>query len=151
MKVSRRTALLGGVSLAAFAGGLGIAARPGGIAAHARQVIGRVYGADVAEHPATQAFCAAYEAFVFDKGLPGRAANAIFNLKAANLPYVQDETARMDRSIVVKFATSTNVVLAQETGAELEFAGIFHPVQSSCSNQLSHFGLLWAEPVASAG
>lgn len=149
MRITRRTALLGGFSLAAFAGGLGFAARPGGIAAHARQVIGRVYGSDVAKHPAAGEFCAAYEAFVIEKGLSGRVANAIFNMKAANLPYVQDETARMERSIAVKFATSTNVVLSQENGAELEFVGIFHPVQSSCSNQLSHFGLQWGDSVAS--
>jgi hypothetical protein len=151
MMISRRSALLGGVCLAAVAGGVGFALQPGGIAAHARQVIARVYGYDIAAHPAAQAFCEDYEAFLIEKGLTGHMVNAIFNLKAGNLSYLEDKKARLDRSIVVKFATSTNVVLSVETGEELEHFGIFHPVENSCSNQLSHLGLLPSDSVASAG
>ncbi|WP_170401414.1 hypothetical protein [Ruegeria arenilitoris] len=151
MMISRRSALLGGVCLAAVAGGVGFALLPGGIAAHARRVIARVYGSDIAAQPAAQAFCDGYETFLIEKGLSGQVANAIFNFKAGNLPYVEGKRAKLDRSIVVKFATSTNVVLSAETGVELEYSGVFHPIENSCSNQLSHLGLLSDGSVASAG
>lgn len=151
MMISRRGALLGGVCLATVIGGLRFVLQPGAIKAHAQQVIARVYGSEIAEKPATEEFTSAYENFLINKGMPGHVANAIFNLKGGNLPYVKDERAKLDRSIVVKFATSTNVVLSTETGSDLEFFGIFHPITNSCINQLSHNGLVWAEPIAQSG
>ncbi len=71
MMISRRNALLGGVCLAAVACGIGFALQPGRIAAHARRVIARVYGADIAARPAAQAFCDACETLVIQKGLSG--------------------------------------------------------------------------------
>ena len=151
MMISRRSALLGGVCLAAVAGGVAFAVKPGAIKAHAQQVIARVFGTDIALTPAAREFSEAYEVFVIDKGMSGRAVNAVFNLRAGNLPYVEDERDKLDRSIVSKFATSTNVVLSAETGADLEFFGIFHPVENGCTNQLSHTGLVWADPGAQSG
>jgi hypothetical protein len=139
MSLTRRKALLFGA--AAGAAGLGGAvlrgAGRGGVAAHALEVIERVYGPDFAAHEAAIEFAAVYEGFVLDKGLSGRLLNAWYRLGLKSAPILGNRLAEIDLSIIEKFATSTNVILASETGVPLEFIGLFQPYLSACANQLA--------------
>ncbi|MCG7519779.1 hypothetical protein [Ruegeria sp. Ofav3-42] len=57
-----------------------------------------------------------------------------------DLPYVNDKPSRINDSVVVKFATSTNVILATEQGKPLEFVALFDPFEITCQNQLGAHG-----------
>ncbi len=139
MKLTRRKALL--LAAAAGAAGLGGAALRGlgrgGVAARTLQVIERVYGPEYAAHEAAIEFAQVYEGFVLEKGLSGRLLNGWYRLGLGNAPFISGRLAEIDSSIILKFATSTNVILASETGAPLVFTGLFQPYLSACANQLS--------------
>ena len=130
--------MLGAAAGAAALGGAALrGAGRGGIAAHTLEVIERVYGPEFAAHEAAIEFAEVYEGFVLAKGLPGRVLNAWYRLGLSDAPFMSDRLAAIDSSIIVKFATSTNVVLAHETGVPLVFVGLFQPYLSACANQLA--------------
>ena len=139
MKLTRRQTLLFGAAAGTtgVAGALLRGSGPGGVAAHTLDVIARVYGPEFAAQDAAIEFAGVYEDFVLEKGLKGRLLNAFYRLGLENLPLVRDRLEAIDQSVIDKFATSTNVILAWETGVPLVFVALFHPYVTPCSNQLS--------------
>lgn len=134
----RRTLLLGAAAGAAALGGAAIrGVGRGGITAHALAIIDRVYGPDVAARDAAREFAQTYEDFVLDKGLSGLVLNAWYRLGLDHVPIMSNRIAAIEASVIDKFATSTNVVLAYETGVPLVFVGLFQPYLSPCTNQLA--------------
>jgi hypothetical protein len=137
MRLSRRGVLLSSaaaLTAAAAAGAYGLL--PGGMVAHALDVIARVYGPAIAAEPASREFAEAYERFVLEKGAQGQALNGAYRLGLDHLPLVRDRLAQIDDSIVYKFATSTNVILATETGVPLVFVTLYQPYITPCASQL---------------
>lgn len=137
MRFTRRRTL----ALGAFAGaalGLGLAARPGrGVASHALDVIREVFGPEFSSQEAAREFAQVYQAFVLEKGLSGRAVHLAYRFGLQGLPVLGTRMSRIDDSVIEKFATSTNVILAAERGEPLVFTGLFHPYETPCLNQLS--------------
>lgn len=132
MRLTRRQTLALGAAI-----GLAAAATAGrGVAAHTLDVIREVYGPEFADQPAAHEFARAYEAFVLEKGLPGRMVHLAYRLGADRIGPVGRRLGRIDESVIDKFATSTNVILAAERGEELVFVALFHPYETSCMNQL---------------
>ncbi len=135
MNLSRRKIL----ALGAGAVGVGVAYRAikgHGIAAHALDVIRTVYGQDMAQQSAASEFAQAYEEFVLEKGAQGRMLDMVYWSGLDDAPYVEDYLSRIDKSVIDKFATSTNVIKAAEEGVPLEFFTVFDPLQTPCMNQL---------------
>jgi hypothetical protein len=138
MKLTRRQTLTMGVVAGAAGIGLGLKATTGrGIGAHALAVIREVYGPEFAQQDAALAFARDYEAFVLEKGLSGRAVDLSFRLGFQRLPAVGPRLDRIDDSVIDKFATSTNVILAAERGEPLIFVGLYRPYDTPCQSQLS--------------
>lgn len=139
MRLTRRQTLAFGVAAgtAGMAGALLGGTLRGGIAQHALDVIARVYGAEFAAADAAMEFAETYESFVIEKGIRGTLLNAGFRLGLDSLPLVRGRLTSIDQSVIDKFAMSTNVVLAWETGVPLVFVVLFHPYEAPCSNQLS--------------
>ncbi|WP_170422149.1 hypothetical protein [Ruegeria arenilitoris] len=135
MKLSRRKVMALGVG--AVGAGLAYRGLKGhGIAGHALDVIRDVYGPDIAADPAALEFAQAYEAFVLEKGVQGRMLDMGYWAGLQTLPYVSDKLSRINDSVIDKFATSTNVILATERNVPLEFVALFSPYENSCQNQL---------------
>jgi hypothetical protein len=139
MRFTRRQTLLFGAAAGAagLAGATLRGAGTGGVAAHALDVIRRVYGPEFADDDAAIEFAGVYERFVLAKGVSGRLLNACYRLGLDKLPLVHGRLAAIDESVIEKFATSTNVILAWETGVPLVFVALFHPYETPCVNQLS--------------
>lgn len=138
MKLTRRQTLA--LGLGAGAAGLGLAhaaTRGGGIAAHALKVVADVYGPEFTAQEAAHQFAAAYQDFVLAKGVPGRMVHLGLRYRLDRLPVVGPRFARIDDSIIDKFATSTNVILAAERGEPLVFVALFQPYEAPCQSQLA--------------
>ncbi|RBW62081.1 hypothetical protein [Ruegeria sp. A3M17] len=136
MKFSRRNV----IALGAGVVGLGLADRVIGIAGHALGVIRDVYGPEIAKDPAALEFARAYEDFVLEKGTQGQVLDMVYWTGLQDVPYVSDKLGRINDSVVDKFATSTNVILATELGKPLEFVALFDPFLNTCQNQLGAQG-----------
>ncbi len=139
MKFSRRKV----IALGAGVVGLGLAYRGikgHGIAAHALEVIRDVYGPEIADDPVAHEFAQAYEEFVLEKGTQGQVLDMVYWTGLQDVPFVDEKLGRIKDSVVDKFATSTNVILATELGKPLEFVALFDPFLNSCQNQLGAQG-----------
>lgn len=139
MRISRRKVIALGVGVV----GAGVAYRAikgHGISRHALEVIRDVYGPDIANDPAAHAFAQAYEEFVLEKGIQGQMLDVGYWAGLQDLPYVSEKLGKINDSVVDKFASSTNVILATELGKPLEFVALFDPFQNTCQNQLGAQG-----------
>ncbi|WP_170784284.1 hypothetical protein [Ruegeria lacuscaerulensis] len=140
MSWSRRRVLALGVG----ALGAGVAYRlikGHGIAGHALDVINRIYGPQIARQDAATEFAYAYEEFVLEKGIEGKALDLGYWSGLHRLPYAKDVLGKIDDSVIDKFATSTNVIRAAEDGLPLEFVALFEPYHTPCLNQLGAFAV----------
>ncbi|WP_170558135.1 hypothetical protein [Ruegeria atlantica] len=139
MKLSRRKVMALGAGI--VGAGLAYRAIKGhGIAGHALEVIRDVYGPEIANDPAAHEFAQAYEDFVLEKGTQGQVLDLVYWSGLQDAPFVSKKLSRIDDSIIDKFATSTNVILATELGKPLEFVALFDPFQNTCQNQLGAQG-----------
>ncbi|WP_170409135.1 hypothetical protein [Ruegeria atlantica] len=139
MKLSRRKVIALGTGVV----GVGLAFRSikgHGIAGHALDVIRDVYGPEIAADPSAHEFAQAYEDFVLEKGTQGQVLDMVYWTGLQDVPYVSQKLSRINDSVVDKFATSTNVILATELGKPLEFVALFDPFQNTCQNQLGAQG-----------
>lgn len=138
MALSRRALLLAGAS---FVGGITFAAfraRPKGFIEIGRAALKRVYG--------DAAVLAAGEEFLVDADVFLRRET---KLDASRTLYFMDVAYALHPSVdandwiaafmVHRFAMSSTVVVAMETGAPVEYTGFSDPFGMPCSNQLSAF------------
>lgn len=135
MKIGRRLFAFGSVA-AALVGVRALGFADAGIVRRTLDVIEEVYGKDIARHPEAVKFAQAYQAFVRAKGVEGIGLDISYKFHMEKLPYTGSVDAKIRESVINKFATSTNVVIADETGVPLEFSLIFHPYDASCTSQL---------------
>ncbi len=138
MKLSRRALMLGAAGAVGGGSAIGaVAVRQGAIAEFVLEVVAKSFGPQFAAEPAAREFADVYEAFVDGRGGLGLTVHALYGLELDRIEPIKRRLMPQWRSIVQKFAMSTNVVLAHETGAPLAFMGLYAPYHSPCSNQLS--------------
>jgi hypothetical protein len=138
MRPTRRTFLLGGTATVASALVVAPLAADG-IALRTRDAIARVFGPQIASHPATDAFVRAFSASLApgEGGIPSHFREVGLVLDAVGRRLLPSEDAWFDDVVTQRFALSTTVVLHAERGDPLDFLGLWNPSVHACSNPLS--------------
>lgn len=138
MALSRRAVLLSGVALLGGGAFTAFQLRPQGFVDIGRTVLLRVYG------PA--AVAGAGEDFLRDADAYLRRETRLHKLQTLHFMQLglggQDWTAakkQVEDFMIQRFAMSSTVVAATETGEPIEYIGFFDPYSAPCSNQLSAF------------
>lgn len=140
MRVSRRSVLLAGAAIVAGGGAYYAAFYDGSssVVKMGRAALKRVYG-QAGEGEVAELFLADAEVYLEQE--IARGTSLTLQLLDPNflLPPTFAFEVWLDFFMVHRFAMSTNVIIAHETGDELEYAGFFDPLQAPCSSQLSYF------------
>lgn len=138
MALSRRTLMVSGGALLGSSAFAGFQLRPKGFVDIGRAVLERVFGpAAVAE---------AGEDFLRDADAFLRRETQLHKLQTLHflqLGFGVDDWSNAKKQVedfmIQRFAMSSTVVAASETGEPVEYIGFFDPYSAPCSNQLSAF------------
>lgn len=136
MKQTRRSFLLRSGLLVVAAGG--VYALSSGLRDWLQGQIQDDFGPEIAQSSETSAFLDDYLVFLGqDKGRSAQIASVYFRLKPAALPSLFGAESEIRRHMLQIFARSTTTIMAAETGAEFQYAGLFEPSLAPCQNQLA--------------
>ncbi|GGA06061.1 hypothetical protein [Neptunicoccus cionae] len=138
MGISRRAVLLSGGAVVAAAGLAAFSFRPKGFTEIGRAALLRAYGREL-PHDVIEPFLADAESFLRRETQLETANTLYFMDGAYGLPEGFDSEDWIEAFMVHRFAMSTTVIAAAETGDPIEYTGFFDPHGAPCSNQLSYF------------
>lgn len=136
MSLGRRFFLFG-TAAAALVGVRSVGFDDGGIVRRTLDVIEEVYGPEFSQDPEGVRFARAYQDFIRKKGMQGIGLDTAYKFHMEKFPYTGSVDGKVRQSVIDKFATSTNAILAFETGVPLEFGTIFHAYDAPCTNRLA--------------
>ncbi|MCP5076268.1 MAG: hypothetical protein GY947_23600 [Rhodobacteraceae bacterium] len=139
MQISRRTALLAGVTLVAAAYGGTRFLRPRSFADIGRLALRQAYGKRYSQTPAAEMFLKTADMYLREQSKLEHPLTLYFLDSSFGLESGVDPAVWVGAFMVHQFAMSTNVIAVAEGAGELEFAGLFDPHSNPCSNQLSSF------------
>lgn len=138
MGISRRTLLLSGGAVIASAGLAVFTFRPQGFVEIGRAALRRAYGRNLPS-AAVEPFLADADAFLRRETKRETAQTLYFMDAAFGLPEGYDGADWIAAFMVHRFAMSSTVIAAAETGEPVEYTGFFDPHGAPCTNQLSAF------------
>lgn len=138
MALSRRTLMLSGGALLGSSAFAGFQLRPQGFVDIGRAVLERVFG-PVAVAEAGEDFLRDADAFLRRE----TQLHKLQTLHLMQLGFGVDDWSNTKKLVedfmIQRFAISSTVVAASETGEPVEYIGFFDPYSAPCSNQLSAF------------
>lgn len=138
MQMSRRTMLIAGTAVVGVVGFGVFSRKPKGFVELGRAALAEVYG-DAGRSVEAEAFLADADAFLrvetkLETPLTLYFLDTNFGLEEGYS--AQDWVAQF---MIHRFAMSTNVIAAQETGDPIEYVAFFDPLAAPCTNQLGAF------------
>ncbi|PLS21774.1 hypothetical protein [Neptunicoccus cionae] len=138
MGISRRTLLLSGGAVVVAAGLAAFNFRPQGFVEIGRAALRRVYGRNLPSD-VVEPFLADADVFLRRETKLDSAQTLYFMDAAFGLPEGYDGADWIEAFMIHRFAMSSTVIAAAETGEPVEYTGFFDPHGAPCSNQLSAF------------